>query len=218
MALTAAALTTLAKANAEIGTSGEDDLVEQLIEAISSRIATYCNRTFYFEEDISESIGGYGGTQLVVARPPIVDITSIALDGNTVSSEYYSYPNADAGIIYHELGWDNTALASGSWVTVDKLAGTENPIYVVTYDGGYVTPQQAVDDVTLTRNLPLDLEDACLEWVNARYQRKGKDPRLQGEKILSWSAQYSVTAQQNQEMPEYVRSVIDRYVLMAIGV
>lgn len=219
MAVGEHALTTLTRVKTELGISGsgEDSYLEGLIDSVSGRIASFCNRTFQYGEDIEETVPGYAWTALLLSRCPIVEIDSIVLDGSTVSADSYKIKSANAGIVYNETGWAWTALSGGS-VAGDRLAGTEDPLYVITYTGGYVTPQQAADDVTLTRNLPYDLEDACVEWITVRYLRKGADPRLQGERLLSWSAQYSVTAQQSTEMPESIAAVLRRYKRHAQGI
>lgn len=189
--LTSDALTTLDTVKDELGISVStyDDTLKRLINAVSRRIRSYCERVFYFEEDVEESVAGFGDTKLVVSRRPIVEISSITYDGETVSSDDYSIHSDEAGIIYRETGWAWTARLLKN-VTADPKPGTEQKLFVVTYDAGWVTPQQVVDDPTLTRTLPEDLEDACLMAVTSRYQSKGQDLLIKSEKSLNYSVTY----------------------------
>jgi hypothetical protein len=218
MTLTSAALTTLARANAELGTSGEDAYIEQLIEAVSERIAKYCGRVLHYSDAQEDTIPGYGDTFLVVSRPPIEEITSIEYNSSEIDSSNYIIDDADAGLIYSERGWTWTALRSACLVGADKLVGTENPLYVVVYKGGYITPQQDADGVG-TRDLPYDLEDAAIEAITYRYRRKGKDPSIVSEKLLGSGVTYASHSDLDASgFPPHVRSVLDTYKHWGIGV
>jgi hypothetical protein len=123
----------------------EDALLERLIEAASSRIKRYCNRTFYYEVDIVELMAGYGTTNLVVSRRPIKAIDQITFDGSLVSSDDYKSTTvarfANAGIIFNRGGW-YWPVTKVRNIARDPSPGSEDPLYEVTYTGGWVTPEQ----------------------------------------------------------------------------
>ncbi len=48
-----------------------------------------------------------------------------------------------------------------------------------------MTPEQAG-----TRDLPYDLEDACILLVAKRFRRKGKDPGIKSKKLMSYAVTY----------------------------
>jgi hypothetical protein len=99
-------------------------------------------------------------------------------------------------------------------VTQDPYVGSEGDLYTVTYAGGYVTPQQAADNVLLTRSLPYDLEQACVQGVVAMYRGRGQDQRIAQESLLSYSVSYS---QSEVEEITAVANVIRRYRRIGTG-
>lgn len=219
VALTDHALTTLADVKTELGISGstEDDYISRLINAVSDMIRFYCGRTFYYEEDIEESVAGYGQTRLLVSRTPIVgSISSITYEGTAIDTTIYSVEDADAGIIYCSYGFNWTAQLTGKSIG-EATPGTEALSYVVTYDGGYYTPQQYVVDNGTDRSLPYDLEDACIQLVAGRYRAKGRDPRISAEHLKSWGANYGGPEDRSHAIPASIRSTLDRYKRLGHG-
>lgn len=218
--LTSHALTTLDALKDELGISVStfDDTLKRYINAVSRRISEYCGRTFYFEEAIEEYQPGHGGTALLVDRPPIVTIDSITYDGSTVESSSYTSRDQDkkAGLIYREYGWIWTAKIAAAGVVDDRLPGTEEREYLVTYDGGYVTPKQVDDDGSLTRTLPEDLEDACILACTMRYLQKGQNLNVKSEKSLSYSVAYGGSGNKagdgQSSLPAEVRAMLAPYV------
>ena len=164
----AAALTTLAAVLAELGLTGtidaaRDAYLTTLIDRYSAKFATLCNRSFYFDPAVVEYLPGYGNTRLVLKRTPIVSVASLVYDGGTIDPVDYMIENANAGFLYARYGFRNTAARQGGSITGDIWPGTEAPVYVCTYAGGYVTPQQATDGVTGGPPLPPDIELAIIE-------------------------------------------------------
>lgn len=218
--LTNHALTTLAEAKTELGVSGsgDDDYISRLINAASDAIRRYCDRVFYYEEDIEEPVAGFGQTRLVVARAPIVGtISSITYEGTALDTTTYSVEDAEAGIIYREYGFNWTAKL-GNGAIGEPLPGTEELSYVVTYTGGYYTPQQYADDNSVDRSLPWDLEDACIQLVTSRYRAKGRDPRINMERLKSWQANYgTMTTDRTHQIPAAIRAILDPYKRISHG-
>jgi len=219
MALTDQALTTLQVAQDELGIDASADLsvfsrIERYINAVSAAIASYCNREFYYEADIVENLPGYGDVRLVVSRPPLLSISSIVINSGTVDSTEYKIESVDAGFIYRESGWIWTAVNVGG-ITFDPLPGTEDPLYVTTYTGGYVTPAQE-DAGVGTRTLPYDLEDACLKLLSGRYAQQGENPNIKSEKLLSYAVTYGNVGT-DQPFPADIMTVLDRYKVAAVA-
>ena len=206
MALAANALTTLAIVKTELGITGatEDTYLERMINAASDRIENYCSRAFFKETGKIENVAGFGGVYLLVSKAPLLAITSITFDGNTVASADYEIHDADVGSIYRKGGWHWTT-ARLKDITQPPMPGHERKLYKVTYDGGYETPEQGG-----TRTLPFDLEDACVQMVASRFRGKGRDPNIKSEKLLSWSATYGAS-----ELPSSVTSILNRHRLHA---
>lgn len=151
MVLAANALTTLATIEGELGiTAGaEDAFLTRLINSVSDRIEEYCGRSFYRVAAQADSVGGYGGFYLRVARTPLLSIASITFDGETLDSDGYEIDNTNAGMIRSTSGFDWTA---GSWqhIIATPIPGTERKLYDVTYAGGYLTPEQCKAKGTIT--------------------------------------------------------------------
>lgn len=183
MALATNALTMITTCEAELGlTAGEQDaLLTRYINTASDQIADYCNRKFYYESGVAEKIAGSGDAFLFVGRTPVTSITSIVWlgDDSTVSSSTYEVWDAGQGAIYSSNGWNNATISA-----------TDFTRYTVTYVGGWITPQQDSDDGALTRDLPFDLETACVNIVTALWQKKGQDRTVKSESIMGASVTY----------------------------
>jgi hypothetical protein len=223
MNLSSDALTTIAACEEALSvTAGsEDSYLARLIEFASSRIKQYCNRTFYWEDEIAEFVNSGGTNDLVVTRRPVTSITSVEYDDGEVDSDDYKcvgYGFADAGIIYNANGWI-WAVGGVNNIAQDPLPGSENPRYTVTYDGGWVTPQQVIDTPALTRTLPWDLEQACIDLVVLKYTRKGVTPGIKSEKLLSWAASYETVDSSDPfgDLPASIKGVLGPYRNMVIA-
>lgn len=185
MALTSAALTTLANVKTELGITAStwDTTIERMIEVVSDQIANYCGRTLHYSAAEAEKVIGSGEAFLVVTRTPLLSITSITYDGATVSSSNYAiHGDGKSGLIYSDYGWVWTALGTGG-ASSEPYPGAEEKRYIVTYAGGYITPQQVADDGALTRSLPYDLEDAAIRMAAARYRKQGVDLSVASRKL-----------------------------------
>lgn len=191
MAVATGALTTLTAVKSElsISSSTDDTYLEGLIDQVSEFIANYCNRKFHYGAAITEKVAGFGGTFLRISRFPLKTITSVAFNGATVDSSSYEIYDTDGvtGLIYSAGGWIwTTALATA--LTYDALPRGERKLYTVVYAGGYVTPAQVAGE--LVRDLPYDLEAAAIQLVTARYRRRGSDPSVTSESLMSYSVDY----------------------------
>lgn len=179
MPLSARALTTLATVKEELGISdtSSDAVLERYIEVASDACAAFCGRAFERDDSIVEQVRGYGGVRLLLARPPIVSVASVAYSGVTIDPSEYRI-EAETGALYRSGGW--------AWTAPEGVPGTEGATYTVSYSGGWVTPQQAADSGgTLTRDLPSSIEAAAILVVVTLYRSRGRDPNVAQESLLS---------------------------------
>lgn len=152
-------LTTVATAKAALGVSGTADdvfLVELITEA-SGAIRRYCNRVFA-KETVVETIRLSRALDAVnLVRWPVTAVASVVEDGTTLQTVDYE-TDLETGLVYRLDANDRRRV----W-TAGKL--------VITYQAGYILPS-----ATSGRNLPSDIEAACIALVRFLYFRRGTDP------------------------------------------
>ena len=190
MALTdKVAFTTVAIMEGELGIAvgSATTVLERQILAASAAIERYCNRAFR-KLAVTERLYGSGSRRLVVPRTPIVGtITSITDDGATVDATTYRVEDANAGIIVGDALWHRPPehVVEGS-VGQEPVNGTGEWLFVVSYTGGYVLP----GDSSGTRNLPEEIEEACIATVASLYRRRGNDGTIASEALGDYSVGY----------------------------
>jgi len=193
MALAANALTTITEMESVLGlaSGSADTKLTRVINQASAIAELYCGRVFYRDTAIVEKHTGKIGPILVVDRPILNSITSVKyLDGDAETSSNYEISDADAGEIYR---------VSGSWSGIEQtfrdasgtnFAGQGRKVWTITYDGGWYTPQQVLDDGTLTRGLPYDLEHAAIQIATHMYKSEGRDGLIESESLMEASVKY----------------------------
>ena len=203
MPLTVHALTTLQAVKDELGImdSSKDSVLERLINAASEAIEQYCGRHFEYEQGVQETLAGTGGSRLVLSRIPVRAVTSVTVSGMPLDD--YVVEDPKAGILYRGAGWPWTARAWAGFISQDPLIGTESRDIVVTYDAGFVTPQQEADSGgTLTRDLPHAVEEACILTVVTWYLNRGENLSITSEGLAGVWVRYdrSVLPQPAREL------------------
>lgn len=212
-------LTTTATAETVLGLSsgaGGDALTIAINQA-SQFIEDMLGRPLCYEADIEERVSSYELDFLRMDRAPIKALTSIYYDDNTdaedISDLILSDLDKDDGVIRRDGGWGWSAQYTER-ITREQLPGTERPLWLVTYDAGWVTPHQVGSVGALARDLPQSIEAACLELVRYFYNLIGRDPSVTSERLLSYSVRYFGDATSTpidlQEFP-MVRQVLRRY-------
>jgi hypothetical protein len=191
MALAAHALTTLDTVKDELGITGtaDDARLERYIDTASRAISSYCSRQLEHGIGIVEKIAGMGTARLMVARTPLLTISKVELDGAALDTTDYELEDGDAGFIRSKVNGFIAARAEVPDLAGDLLVGTEETNYTVTYEGGYVTPSQATDD--LPRTLPAEIEEACIQTVVSMYRKRGQDRDIQSESLGDYSVTYA---------------------------
>lgn len=191
MAATATDLTIDATVSAELGISAAGTVVPRLILVASEAVRSYLRRgALHYSSTVTETLAGYGRVYLSLQRMPIVAITSIAVDGTTVTSTEYSIYDANAGLVYREDGW----LWSANYqpgIVYERNPGTEKKNITVVYGGGWVTPGQNSLDNTQVRTLPYDIEQATIDTCVALYRNRGRDWNVSSETLGGASITYS---------------------------
>jgi hypothetical protein len=221
VALTAASLTTLATLKAELGESSSthDAVLERLIEVASEACARYCNRALHYAATVAERVPTFGGQILFLKRTPIVSITSIealgsgldaAGSGVTLGAASYTVKDAGAGTVFRLAGWRDSARWPLGWTSniaitsMNRERGTEDLATLVTYAGGFVTPGQVGG--SLVRNLPFDIEQACIDTATNLWRKRGQHQRLNEE-----TEEVSQQQWPSSVIPYGARKLLDRY-------
>jgi hypothetical protein len=157
-------LIALADLKAILGiTDGANDaLLGNIIQRGSDAIARFCNRVFA-QRTIIETLPGPGGQLLKLKFSPIVTLTSIAFDGETVDSDTYVLTEPEAGIVFRESYWAYTG---------HKYS------YAAIYVHGYNLPDMAGTDT-----LPHDIQQAALELCKGMWLARQRDPSVTMESV-----------------------------------
>lgn len=177
-------LTTLASVLQYLGLeSGEDDaLLSSLIVAASRMIERMTGRIFA-KQGYLEKLPPTDNKILVVTHTPIVSISSVSYNDAEISSDEYSIYSAEVGMLYRDASWGSPeAVRAGIQPfptdAVEKL-------WSIQYVAGYVLPGDP------DRDLPEDIELACLMLVRDLYYSRRKVSSVQSEKIGDYSVTYA---------------------------
>lgn len=200
MALSTESLTTYQTARDFIGL-GHDDAnaaqshIERIINAVSEAMSKEACRPFARATVTAERHGSNSTPRLVLKRTPIVSVSAVTYIGpdgstvyETVPSSVYYIEDSLAGFLTKSSLWTPTSfLPSGVGDANMLLPDSPERRIAVTYIGGWITPEQARQDallvppVGLVRNLPYDLEEACLASVASVWRRSGQDRNVASE-------------------------------------
>jgi hypothetical protein len=199
MTLEPNALTTFQTVQDELGLTDSDFYrAARLIGVASAAIESYCQRSFRRAET-SERYEPSGANRLQLRRTPIVAVASIAIDG--VATTEWEIEDSALGWLWRESRWKTAdAIISGSAAS-DEMPGSSKRAIVVTYTAGFVLPKDA--SAESPRDLPLDLEQACIETVASLWRQRGVDRN---------SAQFAVP----YLIPTAVLPILKRY-LCVVG-
>lgn len=199
-ALTVYALTTLAEVRGDLELAVDetrDGILRRMINAVSRAASKGAGRPFHYVAGATEDLRRKGGVILQVFRTPIVTLTKIEtvdLDGDltVVDADSYRVDDAEQGRIIAPSGWGFSGSFSAVVGPAVPIAGTEIKDTRVTFDGGWITPQQDADDAALTRTLPEDLEEATLAAVKSLWGRRTDTLGVKSEKIGDAAVSYDL--------------------------
>lgn len=185
MPLNSHALTEFTVVRDTLGLAGDaaQGRTERIINAASEAIETFCGRHFEYAEEIVEFVRGMENTpRIVLNRTPITSIAAIEVIGHdgtivdTLVETTYRIEDARAGLVFRVLGWPWAPMFAGD-ASGTPLADTEAPNLRVTYAGGYITPAQAAAGLG-ARDLPADIEEACIITAVSFMRQDGQDQRI----------------------------------------
>ena len=237
-------MTTVADFRTQTGIKTEaDTVIASLIRSASGDIGSYINQASDEEynasvlyQDLRETfLENPTQSFLILSRTPIVEITLFKENGVTIKSAESSDSSESTGQS-SESGESGESSDAGTGSPTDapfkiqraagyvwKMNGfrtvnfTANHIEVY-YTAGWIPPGHP----TLTRNLPRDIETACILHARNKfnYFRDGFDSgRIRAEEIEDVGrVEYAVSARDAaSSMSPEVRSLLDRYVRHGIG-
>ena len=178
-------LTTVATVVADMNmTCGAAELrsLERIVTAVSAQIATYCHRVFG-EERITMLIPGYGSTNLLLDRMPIVEILSVAYDGEPITD--HQVIERGAGILYRAGGWTWTTggfggqFSGGGPRVPHPMPNSEEALFSVDAWLGYVLPSfpSSYTPNASSVNLPPEIEEAALIAIKDRFATRAGGTR-----------------------------------------
>jgi hypothetical protein len=150
------------KAILGIPDGANDARLGHIIRRGSDAIARFCNRVFA-QRTVIETLPGTGGQLLKLKFAPIVTLTSIAFDGETIAPDAYTLTEPDAGVVFCESYWAYTG---------------HKYRYTATYVHGYNLPDMAGTDT-----LPHDIQQAALELCKGIGLARQRDPSVTMESV-----------------------------------
>lgn len=189
-------LTTLAIVKEEVGVTdgASNGILQRYLSSASAAVAQYCNRMFTAETIKDEFFvqrdcwpHGIDVERLQLSRWPVSSITSIT------ENDVALVENTDFRI----------DAANGQLIRLD--------------DGGYprIWPVYPISVVYVGgfSKIPLDVADAVIRMVKARWNARGRDPYLRQESVAGvYEAQYWIaTGSDAGNMPPDVVDILDNY-------
>lgn len=211
------ALTTISQAKSFVGIPEEDTTLDSYIEfsinSLSTSIENYCRRKFGLQS-FSEFHQGRGTTKLLLDNYPIVELNEVYIDDQLVDITRIR-PIADKGMLYRPDGGFPSDVIGGRLLYPRHDENLHN--ILVEYKAGYVLPKD--DSVETPRNLPFDVELACLRMFRImnkdREVSQGQNLLLKRETIGDWTGEYepeikSATTKLNYLDPD-ILATLDSY-------
>ena len=138
----------------------------------------------------------------MLARRPLVSISEVRLSDAIVLAALYKIDDAGAGILFKETGWQSTVLMQTAFEAFIPPRPGE-PDWAVDYVAGYIMPGFS----TGVRDLPFDLERACIEIVKTLWHRRKDDPLVKSQRI----GDASETLFSADGFPPPIKRTLDRW-------
>jgi hypothetical protein len=194
---TSTRLTTIpaVRAHLAVGDDVDDITVADWIDQASASIVSQCRRRFA-RETVAQTFRRPTNGPLVLDRAPLVEAPTVNADGVDLLYDDLDCDLA-AGLIYRMQG--------------DCRGGWYCRQLTVTYTAGWSLPGNP------DRDLPADIEQACLTLVAARAAGIGRDPMLRSRTVegvgsTSWIASADMGA-----LPPQAAGLLAPYVRYVMG-
>ena len=188
------ALTTLSAVKMKLGIALSDDssdeLLSFLINDASDTFARATDRQWIYKENYEERVDceDYQKRITVSDHLPIKSVDSIHFEENEIDPDSYFLESKNLGWISQKRGlWRSTTYAIDS---INPIPAGSSLLYTVKYTGGYVTPLQAFNDPSLTRDLPYDIEQAVITLALFRFYSANRDESIDSMTVLGDSVKY----------------------------
>lgn len=203
-------LTTLDRIKLELSISGgtSDDLLNARIASASSVINGLCFPSLKRETVIETFYPDHYGERadrLILDHSPVSSITSVTVDG-TALTDVVIVDDVVTDLAEWRLDGDKLRLRRQTTAGRHSHWSFRTSI-VVAYVGGYLLPGEA------ERDLPFEIEDACVELVVAYWMMRGRDPGLRAEENVGvYRFEYQTTMNGYQyPVPKGVMDKLDPY-------
>jgi hypothetical protein len=173
-------LTTLAnlKSRLKITDASLDSELTRMITGVSKSLMRKINRQLA-RETVRETVKGYGDTQLMLSRSPVISVSSVLEDGVTPVLDY-SIEDPESSILYRRSGWSWGVVNGFTGVGFNPLPNSEEANYTIEYEAGYYLPNWTPG----TPDLPEDIEDLALDYMHFLYaNRNEEDPSIRSYSI-----------------------------------
>jgi hypothetical protein len=171
--------------------TAQDVWLAKVISRVSRLAEQYCNRVFAQQgyQDIFGAVGGLQGQPLILAQAP-VGITSVTVDGTSLSGATDYIVDIDAGLVYRAADpflWQSTT-----------------SIYVA-YTGGFAL-------------IPDDVQMAVIELCVMEFRGRTRDPMLRERETPGLGREtYWVGPVPGQTLPGDLGPTLDPYRRGGIG-
>ena len=143
--------------------TSEDNWIALTINAFSEAFEAYCGRHFEQISFVNESYSSNTGRQyLVLKHRPVFGLITVMLDTAVISD--FELESPESGILYRLAGWPNSRLVNGRGLQVgDRHPFAYRKNISVSYNSGYILPQNTTDTDPTHPVLPAQIERAL--WV-----------------------------------------------------
>jgi hypothetical protein len=196
----------------DVTVTTDDGFLARAITRCSAAALKFCNRAFAIETvqdriDLGARRGMVVNRQnvLQLSRWPVASITSILVDGKTLTEGVDFITHATVG----QLSRIDSSGDAINW---------RGRIVTVVYIAGYVLPGQDPTAFPSTAApIPPDLEDAVGRMVYTRYAERQRDPLIRSEKAEGvYSVEY-LTPSGAGNLSSDVEDILDNYRVPVIG-
>jgi hypothetical protein len=166
-----------------------DIMVGEWIDQASSAISSYCQRSFG-RQVLKQTFRGATGDVLILDAVPISSIQEVRADGSVVDASGYDV-SLGSGLLYRLA---NDARVPWAAQRVE-----------VTFQAGWILPGAS------SRNLPFDIERACLLIVSASAAGSTRDPMLRSETIEGVGSASWIASAEMGSLPPQAEALLRPY-------